>query len=289
MNAQKRLLEHYSALSPTLQAAARYILDHPNEVVVSSMRTLAERAGGLPATFVRLARQLGYEGWSDLRAAFVADLGLHEAGYGPRAESLGTRGGHGALMAELQHVLRNNLDRSFERGVTALPDAANLLREAAAIHIAGYRASAAIAHSLFYGLRLFRTDVHLLDGGPGGLEWQLRAIRPGDAVCAASFAPYSREALQALRVAKTVGAKRIALTDLPSSPLALEADIAVFFEVGSPSFFPSVTAATAMVEALLELVVAADAKAVAATIVETERALFASGAYLEPPGRMSSS
>jgi len=277
---RERIIQQFPSLSPTLQAAARHIVDHPNEVVVRSMRALAEQAGAQPATFVRLAQQLGFEGWADLRSSFVSDLGLHDSGYGQRAKSLAQRGSRDELVQEMNEALRTNLDNSFLKSAALLPKAADALRKARAIHIAGYRASAAVAYSLFYGFRLFRHNVHLLDGGSGGLEWQLRAIGKGDAVCAISFAPYSRETELVLEAARAAGATRIVLTDSPASPLALAADLAVFFDAQSPSFFPSVAAAIAMTESLLELVVAAEGTTVADHIAKAESTLHESGAYL---------
>jgi DNA-binding MurR/RpiR family transcriptional regulator len=77
----------------------------------------------------------------------------------------------------------------------------------------------------------------------------------------------------------------VALTDSSASPLALEADLTVLFSVDSPSFFPSVTAGVGLVEALLELLVAAGGDGVARAIDKTEQSLFDSGAYLKQPTR----
>jgi DNA-binding MurR/RpiR family transcriptional regulator len=280
MNATQLILEQFPALSPKLQAAARFIVDHPNEVVISSMRTMAERAQSQPATFVRLAHQLGYAGWPELKAAFAADMGLDAPGYGDRAKSLATRGSHGDLLGEMFDVLRRNLDDTVRHSATMLPKVAGLLGKAGTVHIAGFRASAPIAYSLFYGYRLFRHSVSLLDGQLGGLELQTRAIKKSDAVVVVSFAPYSREALAVCAAAKAAGAKVVAFTDSSASPLALDADLALLFSVESPSFFPSVAAGVGLAEALLELLVVAGGSSVVKQIDRTEESLFDTGAYL---------
>ena len=77
MGAREQILDQFSALTPRMQAAARFIVDHPNEVVIASMRTLAEKAKAQPATLVRLAQQLGYAGWPELKSAFARDLAQH--------------------------------------------------------------------------------------------------------------------------------------------------------------------------------------------------------------------
>ena len=285
MHAKDLILERFASLSPTLQAAARFIVDHPNEVVIASMRSLALRAGAQPATLVRLAQQLGYAGWPELKSAFADDLGLHAERYAPRAKSLAARGRHADLLGELFAAQRHNLDVTEAQCGVALRAAVKLLRQAKAVHVAGFRASFPMAYALVYGYRLFRQSVHLIDAHGGGLEMQLRPVVRQDVVVAISFAPYSREAMVAVEAAKRCGARVVALTDSSASPLALAADVAVLYAATSPSFFPSVTAAIAVTEALLELLVADAGEAVAQQIDRAEQQLVDSGAYLEPPAR----
>ena len=47
MKARQQIIDGFDALSPRRQVAARFVIDHPNEVVIGSMRTLAERARSL--------------------------------------------------------------------------------------------------------------------------------------------------------------------------------------------------------------------------------------------------
>ena len=283
MQSKELILEQFSALSPKMQVAARFIVDHPNEVVIASMRTVAERAGAHPSTLVRLAQQLGYSGWPVLKAAFAEDLGLHSEGYGQRAKSLAARKRDPALLGEMFLAQRQNLDLTEALCASSLLDVVKLLKRARDVHVAGFRASFPIACSLVYGYRLFRNTVHLIDGQSGGLEMQLRLIEGKDAVVVISFSPYSRESMLIVEAARTANARIIALTDSNASPLALAADVSVLFSVKSPSFFPSVTAAMAVTEALLELLVVDAGKAGARQIDRAENLLKDSGAYLPRP------
>ena len=283
MSAREQILDKFTELTPRMQAAARFIVDHPNEVVIASMRSLAEKAQAQPATLVRLAQHLGYDGWPELKAAFAHDLGLHSSTYGERAKTLARRGRSQELARELFSVQRSNLEGTEVRVAPVLADAVKLLRKARVVHIAAFRASLPIALSLFYGFRLFRNSVHLIDGSGVGLETQLRAIEPDDVAVVVSFAPYSREAITAAEHAHAVGARLIAITDSSASPLALRADVVLQFAVTSPSFFPSVAAGVAISEALLEQLVADGGDAVVARIERVERQLIESGAYLPSP------
>ncbi|HKX44225.1 MAG TPA: MurR/RpiR family transcriptional regulator [Burkholderiaceae bacterium] len=283
MTATELILARFAGLSPTLQQAAKFALDHPNEVVIGSMRTLAERAGAQPASFVRLAQALGLAGWPELKQAFAADLGLDTQGYGQRAKKLAGRGRDSALLGELFAVQRRNLDATEQHCGASLRGAAKILRRAGAVHVAGFRACFAIATSLVYGYRLFRPSVHLVDGLGGALEMQLRSVQPRDVVVVISFAPYSREALIVAQAARSAGAQLVALADSSAAPIALGADVVIPFAVASPSFFPSVAAGIAAVEALLEVLVAEAGGDVAERIARSEQQLFDSGAYLQPP------
>ena len=65
-----RLTNEWEALTPEAQKAARYVLENPNDVGVSTVREIAEAANVKPNTFVRMARQVGFEGYEDFRAPF---------------------------------------------------------------------------------------------------------------------------------------------------------------------------------------------------------------------------
>jgi len=101
VTARDLIRQRFVELSPALQLGARFLLDHPNEVVVASMRSIAERAGVPPATLVRLAQALGFDGWPGLKEAFVADMGLASRAYGQRAKNLQQRRRDQALTGEM--------------------------------------------------------------------------------------------------------------------------------------------------------------------------------------------
>ena len=57
-----RLSEEYDELTPEAQKAARYVLENPRDVGVSTVREIAEAPNVKPNTVVRMARQVGFEG-----------------------------------------------------------------------------------------------------------------------------------------------------------------------------------------------------------------------------------
>ena len=126
--------------------------------------------------------------------------------------------------------------------------------------MAGFRSSYPIAFGFHYLYRLFRDSVHLVRGDAGTLEMDLRALKPDDAVLMTSFAPYSQEIVRVAEAARRAGSKVIALSDSVAAPIALKADCTLVFSVDSPSFFPSISAGMALVEALVQQLLAQEGK-----------------------------
>ena len=283
MGAKEQIRQRFNELSPALQEVARYVLDHPNAVVTGSMRSVGIRSQSTPATLVRFAQHMGFEGWPQLKEAFAAEMGLGSETYGGRAKQLVGRASDQTLTGEMFEVQRRNLEATHQQSGYALQKACALIEKALAVHAAGFRACFPIAFSFVYVYRPFRASVHLVDGQGGSLEMQQRAFSKGDAVVVASFAPYSREALQVAKAAKAAGCRIVAITDSVASPLSLLADETLLFTIHSPSFFPSIAAGVAVTEALVELLASRAGKPVIRRIDETEAQLFESGAYLTAP------
>jgi DNA-binding MurR/RpiR family transcriptional regulator len=280
--ARDHILQQFDNLSPQLQAAARFVVDHPNDVLIRSMRGVAELAGVPPSTLVRLARQLGYDGWPALKSGFVHALGLdHPQGYADRAQRLAGQAHTHTLADELFDAHSSNLERTRQHSAAVLAPLAQCLQSARQVYVAGFRASYPLAFALLYGYRLFRDSVQSLDAHAHNLEMQLRPLGAKDVLVAISFAPYSRECLEVAQLAKERGARIVALTDSEASPLARLAAHTALFAVDSPSFFPSVAAGMALVEALLEQLVALGDAQLPQRIQKAESALVDSGVYVQ--------
>lgn len=285
MALQQQIRERYNALPPALRRVAKHLLDHPGAVVTQSMRSVGAQSGSTPATLVRFAQQLGYAGWPQLKAAMAQDLGLGLDAYGVRARQIVARARAPDLAGEMFAAQRRNLDATQQHSSAALERACALLEAAPRVHAAGFRACFTVAFSFVYQYRLFRPTVQLVDGQGGALEMQQRALARGEALLVASFAPYSREALQTAQAARDAGCRVLALTDSTASPLSLLADETLLFTTDSASFFPSAAAALALTEVLVVLLASRAGKGVVQRIAAAERQLHASGAYLQAPPR----
>ncbi|CAM2195184.1 DNA-binding transcriptional regulator, MurR/RpiR family, contains HTH and SIS domains [Paraburkholderia kururiensis] len=270
----------FAGLSPQFQTGAAFLLDHPDEVAVLSMRKVADRAQVQPASLVRLAQQLGFPGWNEMRELFVARVRTRPEPLTNRARSLVAGNAKQSLAHDLLVAQQHNLDVTAAQNERTLIEAARILRRARHVHVAGYRSCYAVAFGLVYGYRFFRSSVSLLTGEAGTLDMQLRAIDRDSATVVISFAPYSVEAVRVAETALEKGSKLVAITDSAVSPIALNADRLLIFSHESPSFFPSLVAATAIAESLVAHLLALEGAGAVEQLEQAERSLHAKGDYV---------
>jgi DNA-binding MurR/RpiR family transcriptional regulator len=270
----------FADLSPQFQAGAAFLLDHPDEVAVLSMRKVAERARVQPAALVRLSQQLGFPGWNELRDLFVARVRTRPQALSTRARTLvgGTK--KDTFARDLLEAQQHNLQATAAHNERNVMQAARVLRKARHVYVAGFRSCYPVAFGFVYGYGLFRSSVSLLTGEAGTLEMQSRSISRDSATLVISFAPYSVEAARVAEVAQEKGSRLIAITDSAVSPIALNADRTLIFSHESPSFFPSLVAATALAESLVAQLLALEGGDAVEQLEVAEQSLHAKGAYV---------
>jgi DNA-binding MurR/RpiR family transcriptional regulator len=279
----QRVADIFSGLSPELRRAARFVLDRPDDVALTSMRGLARDAGVQPATMVRLARAAGFSGYEEFREPFRHRLRDRPMDYVSRARTIQSHGeGSGVprLLAEVQAATDANVRMTFAASdASTFNSAAAALAGSRRVFVAGLRSCFPIAFSFHYAYRMFRGDVQLLDGHGGTFSDGLRDIGSGDAMFAVSIDPYTAETVQAVAHAKERGATVVSLTDTLVSPLATNADHVLLVRCDGPPFFGSLAAALAVVEALIVVLVANAGEEALRAIAESERQLETFAAY----------
>lgn len=288
----ERIIGEFPRMPPRLQAAARFVLDRPQDVALLSMREQARRAGVTPATMTRLAQRLGLGGYDDLRGDYAAAI-RNSASYGDKASRLvARRGGRRAegIAAEMAGALAEHVEALAAPPLAArLAAAADELAAARHIHCLGLRSSFPVAFLFHYVCALAGSPVTLLDGaGATGMD-ALAAASPEDALMVASVRPYTRLTVEAARQAWRSGLRIVAITDSLASPLAPMAHQLITVGTASPSFFDSKTAAVAAAETLAMLVALRGGKRSLAAVRIREQHLAAMDAYWQPQSRKRSS
>ncbi|MBW7965716.1 MurR/RpiR family transcriptional regulator [Bradyrhizobium sp. BR 10261] len=236
------------------------LVEAPEQSAVRSISELADQFGINPSTLTRLAKRLGFEGFSDFQAVFrkaIADD--QQYFYSRQAGRLMTAPSAGNpevdAFAQLARETAANVDGFLgQLDAAALQGATRLLARARRVRIHGVRQFHSLASFLTYCLGMVRSDVALLDAPRLGVAEALSQLDRGDVVVVASCAPYTRSVAEVARVAASNGQTVIAITDSRSSPLVPPAEHAFFIPHASSFYSNSMGAYVVFVEALLNLV-----------------------------------
>jgi len=290
------LQEKLEQLPPELQRAAHWVVAHPAEVGLWSMRRQAQALGVAPATMLRLARAVGYASYEDFRQPFQQALVGHgQPGLRDRAAALQAAAGDPAEPGP--DVLTDYQVQAMSSVCTLNPPAAfdaavQTLLEARQVGFLGTRSAFGIAFQMRYAYQLVRRNSVLIDGLGGAPAEQTDNLGPEDALIVISQAPYPTATVQLARQAAQRGVALVALTDDPLSPLAVDARHTLLFappdrdgvqarpaRQGPGSFFHTTAGLLGLAEHLIARLTARGGDAVLNRLTEVEARLRADNVY----------
>ena len=186
------LVDRYPMLTPELQKAARFMVEHPEEIGLNSMRRVARDAGVKPATMTRLTKELGFSEYDALREPFRQRLRTRSPDFASKLQSVQKLGesGEESLFAELRAQELSNIEHSLsDENFSILDAAATTLHDSRRVYVLGLRGAHAPAFLFHYAYQLFQDNSQLLDTSAGIFADQLAgdllpAIHPADHRCA---------------------------------------------------------------------------------------------------------
>jgi DNA-binding MurR/RpiR family transcriptional regulator len=282
-----RLSDEWDALTPEAQKAARYILENPHDVGVSTVREIAEAARVKPNTVVRMARQMGFEGYEDFRAPFREAIRRGAVSFPDRVRWLQDvrRGGElGALYADMVQGALSNLEETFAGiDAEALKTAAEAIWASRQTFVLGVGVNNANARNFTYLASTGMTDFHAIPRPGSTATDDLAWADARDVLIAVTCKPYRTEVVEAVGIAREQGLTIIGLSDSPASPVIRAADHGFVLAADTPQFFPSSVSTIALLEALLSFVIAVASDEIAERVESFHRRRHQLGLYLEDP------
>ena len=270
-----RLSTEWDSLTPEAQKAARYVLENPLDVGVSTVRELAEAAQVTPNTVVRMARQVGFDGYDDFRAPFREAIRGGQVTFPDRARWLqdtARAGELGGLYANMIEAMFSNIEETFS-GITAdaLEAAARDIWESRAVYVLGVGVNNANARNFTYLAATGMKDFHAIPRPGSTPADDLAWADERDIVIAMTCKPFRREVVEACTVAREQGVKIVGLSDSPASPIIRNATHGFVLSADTPQFFPSSVSTIALLETLLSFVIAVSSDEIIARVERFHR------------------
>lgn len=283
----ERLTEEWAALTPEAQKAARYVLENPNDVGVSTVREIAEAAKVKPNTFVRMARQVGFEGYEDFRAPFRDAIRQGAVSFPDRArwlQNIRKSGDLGGLYADMAEAAIRNVEDTFAGiDAEAMKAAAEAIWASRQVFTLGVGVNNANARNFTYLASTGMTQFHAIPRPGSTAVDDLAWADKRDVLIAMSMRPYRSEVIAALEVAREQGLTIIGLSDSPASPIVRAANHGFVVAVDTPQFFPSSVSAIALLETLLSFVIAVASDEIVERVEKFHRRRHQLGIYVEEP------
>jgi DNA-binding MurR/RpiR family transcriptional regulator len=259
LDALRKLISRESEhLTPRMRDAAHYALEHPNDIALNPVAKVAAIANIAPAAFVRMAKALGFDGYSELQHLFREPL--HRPAKPTFRERIRHYGGEQALdnpndptevlrafsqanMLSLEHLQADAASLPLQKAI-------DLIQNARVVHVLGLRRSYAVAAYLAYALNRVGQPAVQITGLGGAIAEQASAANAQDLLIAISFPPYAADTLQVCEQVRKSGAKRLAITNAFLSPIAKDANLVLEVNDAELLGFRSLTSAMCLVQTL---------------------------------------
>ena len=222
-----RIKTYQSQMPATMAKIAAVLIEDPKAPLNLSITELADRAGTSAASVTRFCRMIGYGGYSPLRVGIAEDVGRGGAQAAWIAD-IGRSFGPHDPPDEIRRALLNThvLSLQTTAGLLDLPTAmrvAEVIAKSPHVDVYGVGGSALTALEIEARLYRIGINVHTWAEVHNGLTSAAILDRKCVAI-GISNTGRTDETIQMLSVAKASGARTVAITGNPESPLARLAD-----------------------------------------------------------------
>lgn len=255
--------DRFDQMSKTYQKIAEYLTQHPNEVAVQSVNSIAGQCEIHASSFVRFAQSLGYSGFKDLQALFQSRLSTAAPGFEARKKALegelSLRKDRSELGFLQELVVRDiaSLQELLDKvNVEDMAKAAEMIERADTVYLVGQLRSEPVVSLLRYILTMLGRPCVLLDAAGGLATHMARNMKSTDLLIAVSFRFYANEVVNIVEECGKVGVPIIAISDSTLSPLKKPSSILFSVPEHDYTFSRSLAAPMCLTQALMVAVAA---------------------------------
>lgn len=249
----ERIRGQYAELTQAERQLASAILAHYPVLGLSSITDVASSAGVSSPTVVRMARKLGYEGFTDLQAQLRTEVEATLSN--PIAKfdrwSAGAPETHiinrfaDAAIENLKNTLRHLSPAEFDRAVALLGD------EERRVFVVGGRITRSLADYFFTHLNMIRDGATLIPPYASNWPHYVLGMREGDVLVVFDVRRYERDTARLGDMARERGAELVVFTDQWGSPVMKAASVSFHARIEVPSAWDSSVVTLFLVETLI--------------------------------------
>ena len=219
----------YPNLSKSDRKVADFLLGEPKQFIRASVKEVSAVTGVSDATVVRFGRNLGCEGFKDLKILLAQYLAIEQAyedaakGHAPTPE--------GSFAEQIYHSAVTLLERAMRRvRLDVIDKAATMIAQSRRVFIYGIGGSSGVLAAELHN-RLFRLSITTTVFTDDYLQRMSAAtLSADDTILVISSTGRPRSLQESIEIAQHYGAKCVAITD-KNSLLSTQADICIHVEL----------------------------------------------------------
>ncbi len=244
----------YPDLSPTQKRIADLILEEIETICFLRLDEVSQKADVTTVTVIRFVKKLGYESYGAFKKElqnYVQTMIIPKRIVKSEIQNYRDEPASSIISRAIQNEFAL-MSATYEAMPTeTLIDAANLLRNARRIFIAGTGLTLAAAEMLLIRLNFLGLDAQILPhDNLTVLPYQLASACPDDVFIIFSFPNYKRFAIDVAKCASSMGCHTICITDKLSSPVASYAEKLLLCQTSSLVYYNSMTMPVSLVTIL---------------------------------------
>ncbi len=220
-----KIRSYYARLSEKEKKIADYILQNPEQIIHCTINELAEDLNVADATVFRFCKRIGFKGFQAMKIALASEViepiqQIHEEITEQDNVKTVTEKVFQSNIRTLENTLQILNERSIQQAV-------DLLSKAKRVEFYGTGGSAVIAMDAFH--KFVRTGIKAFSFIDSHFQLMSASqLSKNDIAVIISHSGTNKDTLNILKTAKKNGATTISITGYPKSPIAQNADVALF-------------------------------------------------------------
>lgn len=207
--------QKYDTLTPVERKIADYILAEAGNVISMSIADFAESAGVVKSAVIRCCKTLGFEGYSELKLSLAMELSKNkQLNFVPYIDK------NDSVQNILEKVFSANVktlhDTAEDVNIATIEKIVDIIDKAGIIYIYGIGTSAVIASDFQYRLTQIGYTAICFTDVPS-MKVSTLNIKKGDVAFGVSNSGQTTATIDALLLAKEMGAETACITGYPDS------------------------------------------------------------------------
>jgi len=255
-NVESRILQSMEDLTQSERAVASLLLDDYPVSGLLTITKIADKAGVSTPSVVRMAKKIGYSGFSDMQQAMQADVSASIQDPIKKRNALATKKNKAHITTRFSEAINDNLRHTLNRlDYDAFDAVAHLLANSdKTVYLAGGRITRSVADYLFNHLQIIRPNI--IDMGTSANIWPQFIVDMNENAVLLVFdiRRYESHLTKLAKLSQDKGASVVLFTDQWGSPISQLSDYKFQSHVDVPSPWDSSIAIMILVESMISAV-----------------------------------